>query len=148
VQLLSRSSSSTIVRLFELFSNFSFAYFLSYARVCIPHSGYVRAAPQHFSSHDSLSFYRFGQDLNILATTTISFGCRKCSLFHLSFVNPIFFSFHNFFSHLLQACASLNAVIAFASALHLVGPAIIALVTVRRSILCTLPSETVKHPRI
>jgi hypothetical protein len=143
VQLLSRSSSSTTVRLFELFSNFSFAYFLSYARVCIPHSGYVRAAPQHFSSHDSLSFYRFGQDLNILATTTISFGCRKCSLFHLTFVNPIFC--HNFFSHHLQACASLNAVIVFASVLHLVGPAIIALVTVRKS---TLPSETEKHPRI
>ena len=139
MQLLSRSSSSTTVRLFELFSNFSFAYFLSYARVCIPHSGYVRAAPQHFSSHDSLSFYRFGQDLNILATTTISFGCRKCSLFHL-FLPHFFFLF--------TPSASLNAVIVFASVLHLVGPAIIALVTVSRSILCTLPSETEKHPRI
>jgi hypothetical protein len=129
VQLLLRSSSS-IDRLFELFSNFSFASFLSYARVCIPHSGYVRAAPQHFSSHDSLSFYRFGQDLNILEQQyPLDAVNVHCSIFHSS---PPFFLRH-FFSHHVQACASLNAVIEFASVLHLVGPAMHGYSTVRNS---------------
>ena len=137
MQLLSRSSSSTTVRLFELFSNFSFAYFLSYARVCIPHSGYVRAAPQHFSSHDNLSFYRFGQDLYILEQQ-YPLHAVKCSIVPSFICHPQVFVTISF----------PPAVILFASVLHLVGPAIIALVTVRRSILCTLPSETEKHPRI
>jgi hypothetical protein len=86
-----------MVRVFELFSNFSFASFLSYARVCIPHSGYVRAAPQHFSSHDSLSFYRFGQDLYILEQQ-YPLHAVKCSIVPSFICHPHFFvtiSFHH-----------------------------------------------------
>jgi len=109
VQLLSRSSSS-MVRVFELFSNFSFASFLSYARVCIPHSGYVRAAPQHFSSHDYLSFYRFGQDLYILEQQH-PLHAVKCSIVPSFICHPQVFVTISF----------PPAVILFASVLHLVG---------------------------